>query len=80
MIALRPFSKKIGNTNISVKEGKELPKILLDFCSSKELQELKDKKIIGDSVKVEQKPEQKPEQKSEQKPYNNNHNNNRKDK
>lgn len=50
MIALRPFSKKIGHTLVNIREGKEIPKLVIASYSSEELKELKDKKIIGDSL------------------------------
>ncbi len=67
MIALRPFYRKIGAATVPVKQGKEIPKIILDSYTEVELKEMKEKKIIGDSVK-----------KTEQKPDSNN--NNRKEK
>ena len=51
MIALRPFSRKVGSVMIPVREGREIPIAILSSYSEEELKELKDKKIIGDSHK-----------------------------
>lgn len=50
MIALKPFSRKVGGSMAIILEGKEIPKIVLASYTKEEIQELKDKKIIGDSV------------------------------
>ena len=56
MIALRPFSRKVGSVMIPVREGREIPIAILSSYSEKEIQELKDKKIIGDSHKEQTEP------------------------
>ena len=53
MIAIKPFSRKISGSMIRVLERKEVPIIVISSYTKEEIQELKDKKIIGDSVKVE---------------------------
>ena len=56
MIALKPFSRKIGHVMAKVLEGREIPIAILSSYSEKEIQELKDKKIIGDSHKEQTEP------------------------
>ena len=50
MIAIKPFSRKVGGGMVKIIEGKEVPKLVLASYTKEEIQELKDKKIIGDSV------------------------------
>ena len=53
MIAIKPFSRKISGSMIRVLEGKPVPELVLASYTKEEIQELKDKKIIGDSAKDE---------------------------
>ncbi len=48
MIALKTFSRRIGGSTLKVLEGKVISKSILDSYSKEEIQELKDKKIIGE--------------------------------